>query len=421
VSGRGVDPEEEAELLAVQTYLEHVLSLVEPLEPREVPLADAWGSVLAVDVRAPFDLPSFVSSAMDGYAVRSADLAQTPVRLRVIGVVSMGRATTLEVGPGEAVAVPTGGVVPVGADAVVPIELCELEDGQVLILRAHPAGKHVRPAGEDVRAGELLIPGGRRLAAPDVGTLAAAGIGSVSVRPRVRVGIVSTGDELVRPPSPLHETQIYDANAYTLIAAVREAGGEAVDGGMVPDDPDALVAALDALDDGVDALVCSGGVSMGVHDPVKRAFETGQDGAKRLPRTDVGFFNVGMQPGRPQAVGRWRGKPFFGLPGNAVSVLVSFEVFVRPALQKMMGYDKPRPTVDAVLEGDLDAPRSRARYARVRVRREDGRFIATPQSTHRSNLLASFARSDGLVVIDPGKRLASGQTCRVILIREAMT
>lgn len=419
MSGRGIDPEEEATLLPVDAYREQIASSVRVLEPKTVPLADAHGLVLTSDVFAPFDLPRFRSSSMDGYAVRSDDVTSVPADLGIVGEVRMGLETTLVVGRGEAVAVPTGGIVPEGADAVVPIELCEpAPGGRVTILRPHPPGKHVRPAGEDAVAGELLMPSGRRLRAPDIGALAAAGIVSVDVRPRARAGVVSTGDELVRPGTPLSGTQIYDANVHTLMACLREAGAEPVDGGTVADDPDALIAVLDKLADDTDLLVCSGGVSMGVHDPVKRAFETGGE---------ITFANVGMQPGRPQAFGTWRPRrsgaearevPFFGLPGNPVSVFVSFEVFVRPALQQMMGYQQDRPMVDATLDGDLDAPRTRMRYARVRVRRDGASFVATPQTGHGSNLLATFARSDGLALVPAGTRLRAGDRCSVILIRE---
>lgn len=414
--GRSVrprDPEEEVPLLAIEDYRAHILSRVERLDPISAALEDAWGCVLAEDVRAPMDLPPFTSSAMDGYAVRASDIAAAtedhPVRLRVTGEVRMGRRLDVTVGAGEAVVVPTGGVVPDGADAVVPVELCDPSEGIVAVLRALPAGKHVRPAGEDVREGDLLVPAGRRLRAPDLGALAAAGQATVNVYARARVGIVSTGDELVRPGEVVGEAEIYDTNTYTLIGAVREAEAVAVDGGPVRDEPQALIGALDAIAPSVDVFVCSGGVSMGERDPVKRAFET--DG-------DVDFFNVAMQPGRPQAFGSWRGKPLLGLPGNPVSVFVSFEVFVRPALMKLMGRTDERPSVDAVLDGDLEAPRTRARYARVRVRREDDRYVATPEGGHQSNLLATFARADGLAVIPAGARIAKGETCRVLLLRD---
>jgi molybdenum cofactor synthesis domain-containing protein len=410
---RGRDPEEEVPLLAIDEHRARILTSVRRLAPRSAALGDALGCVLAQDVTAPRDLPPFASSAMDGYAVRTADIASAsddaPVRLRVVGEISMGRAPTVDVGPGEAVAVSTGCVAPNGADAVVPVELTEHDRGDVLVLRALPPDKHIRPAGEDVRAGDLLLAAGRRLGPPDLGALAACGLADVSVIPRARVAIVSTGDELVRPPAPLEAGQIYDSNSHVLAACVREAGAEPVDAGPVGDDPQLLRSTLDRMADDVDAFVCSGGVSMGEHDPVKRAFERGGE---------ISFANVAMQPGRPQAFGTWRRRPFFGLPGNPISVYVSFEVFVRPALVAMMGRSDERAVVAAVLDGELDAPKTRTRFARVRIRRDGDAFIATPEGGHQSNLLVTFARADGLVEIPAGTRIARGDACRVTLIRE---
>jgi molybdopterin molybdotransferase len=374
-------------------------------------LASSTGYVCAEDVRAPFDLPPFRSSAMDGYAIRSNDVASAseehPVTLELAGEVRMGRPSNARVGPGTAVIVSTGGVVPDGADAVVPVELTAREGDRVLVMRPVPADKHVRPAGEDVRAGEVVVPAGRRLAAPDLGVLAACGFTSAPIHRMFSVGVFSTGDELVRPGQPLHQGQIYDANAFTLIAAVREAGFFAEDCGMVSDEPGALLEALERSHK-VDAFVCSGGVSMGERDPVKRAFENSGE---------VTFANVAMQPGRPQAFGSFKGKPFFGLPGNPISVFVSFEVFVRPALMKMSGRTDTRPTVDAILDGELVAPKTRSRYARVRVRRDGSSYVATPEGGHQSNLLATFAKADGLAFVPAGTTVKKGQTCLVTLIR----
>jgi molybdopterin molybdotransferase len=408
---RGFDPEDEVPLLSIADHRARILAGVERIGPRRIELADALGCVLVEDVIAQGDLPPFVSSAMDGYAVRSIDIASAsaddPVLLRVAGEVAMGKPTAVVVGEGEAVAVSTGCIVPPGADAVVPIELTAPDGADVRVLRALPTGKHVRPAGEDVRRGETVIAAGRRLGPPDLGAIAACGFGAIDAIARARVGVISTGDELVRPPFELGEGQIYDSNTFVLSACVREAGADPVDGGPAPDDPGRLVDALDRIATDVDAFVCSGGVSMGEHDPVKRAFENGGE---------ITFANVAMQPGRPQAFGHWRGKPFFGLPGNPISVYVSFEVFVRPALAKMMGRSDDRPMVDAILDGELDAPRSRTRFARVRVRRERDTYVATPEGGHQSNLLVTFARADGLVEIPAGTSLARGATCRVRLI-----
>ncbi len=409
---RPLDPEEEVPLLAIDDYRALIASRIERLPARSVPLADAWGCVLASDVRAPRDLPPFESSAMDGFAVRADDIASAteaqPVSLDVIGEVRIGAPTTSEVRAGTAVVVPTGGVVPDGADAVVPVELTSRSGDHVNVMRALPSRKHIRPAGEDVRTGDVLVAAGRRLRAPDLGALAAAGLATLEVVPRVRVGVVSTGDELVRPGAEIADAQIYDSNTFTLMAAVREFDGVPVDGGPASDEPGALVAALEAIADDVDVFVCSGGVSMGDRDPVKRAFEDG---------SAVSFTQVGMQPGRPQAFGAWRGKPFFGLPGNPVSVFVSFEAFVRPALMVMMGRTDVRPVVEAELDGELDAPRTRGRYARVALRRHGARYVAIPEGGHGSNLLATFARADGLLFVPAGTAIGKGERCEVMLIR----
>jgi molybdenum cofactor synthesis domain-containing protein len=405
------DPEEEAPLLPIEEWRAHVLAGVTRLPARTATLDEAWGCVLARDVRATADLPGFTSSAMDGFAVRASDVAQAsqkrPVELRVVGAVRMGRPARPEVRDGEAVAIPTGGVVPSGADAVVPIELCAVHGDRVHVLRSVPAGKHVRPAGEDARAGDVLVPAGRRLLAPDLGALAAAGLDAIDVYPRARVGIESTGDELVRPGQPLMDAQIYDANGPILVAAVRDAGAIPAPAIVARDEPGALVEVLEGIASDVDLIVCSGGVSAGERDPVKRAFERGE----------VRFANVAMQPGRPQAFGSFGGKPLFGLPGNPVSVFVSFVVFAYPALMKMMGREPAHPEVTAVLDAPIAAPRTRTRYARVRLHRDGESLVASPEGGHQSNLLATFARADGLAIIPAGETIAAGESCRVIPIR----
>ena len=420
---RGYDPEEEVALLSIGDYRTRVLDGVRRLPARPVAITEALGCVLATDAIAPSDLPPFGSSAMDGYAARSQDITtaseDSPSMLRVVGEVQMGERADIVVAANEAALVSTGGVVPAGADVVVPVELTERDGDKVLVLRALPARKHVRPAGEDVRFGETLMRAGRRLCPPDIGALAACGFVTVDAIPAARVGVISTGDELVRPGTDPGEGRIYDSNAFVLAACLREAGAEPLDAGPVRDDPALLIATLDRIAGDVDAFVCSGGVSMGEHDPVKKAFLGGRDG---FPggggRGEISFANVAMQPGRPQAFGHWGGKPLFGLPGNPISAYVSFEVFVRPALAKMMGRADAHPTIDAILEGELEAPSARTRFASVRVRRGGTGYVATPEGGHQSNLLVTFARADGLVEIPAGTRITNGQTCRVMLIRE---
>lgn len=387
------------------------LSRIERLPEAELPLGDAHGCVVASDVVAPIDLPPFTSSAMDGFAVRAADVTAAapdrPVALRLAGEVRMGSPADAEVGGGEAVVVPTGGMIPGGADAVVPVERAIAETDRVLVLIPVPAGHHVRRAGEDVRAGRVLVPAGKRLLAADLGLLASAGLGSVPVFPRVRVGIVSTGDELVEPGSPLGPGRIPDANAATLHGCVLEAGGVPVSLGRVPDDPAALARVLNEAED-VDVFVSSGGVSVGERDPVKAAFGS-----------EVEFVEVAMQPGKPQAFGTVAGRPFFGLPGNPVSAFVSFEVFVRPALLTMMGRPPERAEVVATLGADVTGPREKVQFARVRLRRSNGRWVAAPTGGRRSNLMATMSRADGLAVIPVGVETApAGTEVRVVRVRD---
>jgi len=409
----GHDHDTGAPLVALEEARARALSRIGRLPPSDLPLAEAHGCVVAADVPAPIDLPPFTSSAMDGFAVRVGDVAAAgpdrPVALRLVGEVRMGSPAEIDVKAGEAVAIPTGGVVPEGADAVVPVEQTIPEADQVLVLTPVPGGRYVRRAGEDVRAGEVLIPAGKRLLAADVGLLASAGLGSVPVFPRARVGILSTGDELVEPGIPLSPGRIPDANAATLHGCVLEAGGIPVSLGRVPDEPAALVRALTEAED-VDALVSSGGVSVGERDPVTAAFGS---------RGDVEFVEVAMQPGKPQAFGTVGGRPYFGLPGNPVSVFVSFEVFVRPALLTMMGRSPDRAEVVATLETDVTGPREKVQLARVRLRRSDGGWLAAPTGGRRSNLMATMSRADGLAVIPVGIETApAGTEVRVVRVRD---
>lgn len=386
-----VDP---GELVPLEGYRREVLARISPLEPIEVGLLEAHGCVLVDSVAAPADVPAFDNSAMDGYAVRAGGLA-AGAELRVVGEVAAGASELVEAGPGQAVRIMTGAPVPPGADAVVPVELADEDDGRIRLRVAPRAGDHLRAAGEDVRAGQTVLAAGRRLDAADVGMLAAVGRGRVLVHPRPRVAVISTGDELAEPDATLRPGQIRDANSYTLTAQAREAGGTAFRQRIVRDDRRALTEAFEGALHHADLLVTSGGISAGRYDLVKRVL--GELG-------DVRFAKVGMQPGMPQAFGFLGDVPCFGLPGNPVSAYVSFEVFVRPALRRLQGRgDLNRPRVSAVLDEPVRSPAHKVSFLRVRLRRVDGGWHARLTGQQGSGILRSVVDADGLAEV-PAER-----------------
>lgn len=408
-SGVGLVPVEEAR--------ERVLSQIKPLQPLELPLQEAEGCVLAHDVVAGADIPDFPSSAMDGFAVRSSDVAgatpASPVELRIVGRALIGERPESTVGGGEAVRIATGAPVPAGADAIVPIENCDVGGGEVVrILSASPEGKHVRPTGEDVRGGEVLLSAGRRIGAPELGLLATAGFSHPLVHPRPRVVVLSTGDELIPPGQTPEYGQVRDSNAYLLFGALREVGAVPMMAGIVRDEADELKETVLSHLVQADAFVSSGGVSVGERDVVKAAF---------FKRGDLDFYRVAMQPGMPQGFGHIEGKPFFGLPGNPVSVFVSFEVFIRPALRKMMGRRQLfRPEITARLETDITGPAGKTQFARVRVKRTKEGWVAAPTGGRGSNLIATVSRANGLAIVPVGVATApAGSEVKVMVFRSS--
>jgi molybdopterin molybdotransferase len=403
-----------AGLVAVEVARERVLEGISPLASLELPLTEAYGCVVARDLVAERDMPEFASSAMDGFALRASDVAgassQEPVELRVVGRALIGRRPDATVGGRESVRIATGAPIPSGADAVVPIEDCEPLGERVRLRAPIDVGRHVRPSGQDVAAGELLVPGGRRIGAPEMGLLANAGFPHPPVHPRARVVVLSTGDELVQATQETAFGQVRDSNAPTLYGALREAGASPVLAGSVPDDEVALREAVSSHLVQADAFISTGGVSVGERDVVKNAF---------FRRGDVDFYRVAMQPGMPQGFGHVEGKPYFALPGNPVSVFVSFEMFVRPALMKMMGRAHlDRPQVTATLDADVEGPAAKLQLARVRVHRGEGGFTASPTGARGSNLISTVARANGLAMIPPGTKTApAGSEVRVMLFR----
>ena len=391
-----------------------MLSAVSPLAPLALPLTEAYGCVAAEDVVSAISLPEFASSAMDGFAVRAADVAEAspehPADLKIVGRAMIGHRPEATVGGGEAVQIATGAPIPAGADTIVPVENSKVLDESVHLLEAAAEGRHVRPAGEDVKEGTVLVEAGKRLGPPELGLLANAGRATPLVHPRPRVVVLSTGDELIPPTDAPDFGQIRDSNAYMLFGALREAGAMPVLAGIVRDDVDSLKeTVLDYLIQ-ADAFVSTGGVSVGERDVVKAAF---------FRRGDVSFYKVAMQPGMPQGFGHIEGKPYFGLPGNPVSVFVSFEQFMRPALLRMMGRTRlTRPEVTATLAEDVDGPKRKMQFARVVVARGSDGWSATPTGGRGSNLISTVSRANGLAMVPPGVELApAGSQVRVMLFR----
>lgn len=382
-------------MLSVDDYLARILDSVAPLDVLELPLSAAQGCVLAEDVSAPWPLPSFDNSSMDGYAVRAEDIArateESPISLAVIDDVPAGRQASEEVRPGTAIRIMTGAPVPVGADAVVPVERTDAGTEVVRITAAVDSGAYIRRAGEDVGTGDAVLRHGTLIGARQMAILAAVGSGHVRVHPQPRVAVISTGSELVDPGTPLTHGFISDSNSYLLVAACREAGADAYRVGPVPDDEEAFLTAVEDQLHRCDLLLTSGGVSMGAYDTVKAVLS--QLGS-------VDFMKVAMNPGMPQGhghVGQDR-VPIITLPGNPVSSYISFENFVRPAIRRMRGLtDLHRPRLRLRAAAELTSPSGKRQYARA-VILPTGE-VAPVGAGQGSHVLGGLAVADALIVV----------------------
>jgi molybdenum cofactor synthesis domain-containing protein len=358
-------------------------------------------------------VPPFANTAMDGYAVRAEDTAGAPVRLLVVGTLSAGSAPDVEVRAGETVRIMTGAPIPPGADAIVMVERTSAaDDGSAVLIEVEASpGDHVRRAGDDLSAGQAVFEPGDELTAGHLGVLASLGFERVRVVPPARVGVLSTGDELVTGPAPLRPGQIRDSNRPTLLALVREAGCVPVDLGTVGDDETAI---RRAVEDGLarcDALVTSGGVSVGDFDYVKAVLDD-------LGRMD--WWQVAVKPAKPLAFGVVGGRPVFGLPGNPVSSMVSFELFARPALRQMMGHAQLlRPEVVAVADEPFRRrPDGKVHLARVvATHGDDGRYHLRSSGGQGSHLLRAMSLANALAVLPDGTGVEAGGTVDVILLR----
>ncbi|MGQ5636304.1 MULTISPECIES: molybdotransferase-like divisome protein Glp [unclassified Streptomyces] len=426
-------------LWSVDEHLEDVLSTVRPLEPIELHLLDAQGCVLVEDVTVQVSLPPFDNSSMDGYAVRVADVAgaseEFPAALEVVGDVAAGAADPVRVGPGQAARIMTGAPLPPGAEAVVPVEWTdgglgagpvsgmrarslapEGAQGQVRVHRPAEPRAHVRAAGSDVRAGDRALEAGTILGPSQIALLAAIGRGTVRVRPRPRVVVLSTGSELVQPGEELRRGQIYDSNSFALTAAARDAGAIAYRVGAVADDAETLRSTIEDQLVRADLLVTTGGVSVGAYDVVKEALSHAGD--EDEAGGGVEFRKLAMQPGKPQGFGTIGPDhtPLLALPGNPVSSYVSFELFVRPAIRTLMGLpDVHRPRTRATLTAGeaLRSPKGRRQFLRGAY----GDGEVTPVGGAGSHLIAALAHADALIVVpEDVESVEPGAEVEVVLL-----
>jgi molybdopterin molybdotransferase len=391
-----------AGLLTLEEAQARVLERARPLAAEPAPIAQAAGRVSAQEVRARVDLPPFASSAMDGYAVRAADV---PGALRIAGESSAGRPYGGRFEQGSAAAISTGAVVPDGADAVVPIERVVLGENMVEVSSAFRPGAHIRPRGGDVAAGEVVVPAGVSLTPARLAAAAAAGVGNIMCARRPRVAVLATGNELVAPGEELEPGQIYESNGLMLAATLEAAGADVV---IIPPAADDEAALRGALERGLecDVLVTSGGVSVGEHDLV-RAVE------QELGVEEI-FWRVAVKPGKPIAFGVRGETLVFGLPGNPVSTLVGCEVFVKPALRALQGLADPLPVYEpGRLAGALRRNEERDEFVRALARREDEAVVLEPVVGQESHMIVRSSAADALVHVPRGNgELVAGSTAR---------
>jgi molybdopterin molybdotransferase len=396
---------------------ERVLGAARTLPAEQVPLAEAIGRPLRDPVTARHPLPPFRNSAMDGIAVRSADLVAAtpaaPVILAVIETLPAGRVATRAPGRGEAIRIMTGAMLPEGTDAVIPVEEVQFSgdgEGRALVTRACAPGHHVREAGLDLAVGEVAIEAGRALTPHDLALLASLGVARPTVGRRPHVAVISTGDELIAPEAALTPGAIRDSNLPMLEALASECGGRVVLAKRVGDDPVVVGEQLRAALGKADVVITIGGVSAGDFDPVKRVI---------ADLEGVELWRVAMRPGQPQAFGVPDGRLFFGLPGNPASVACVFEALVRPALRKLQGFttlDRPRIEANAAVE--IESREGRTDFVRVTLEHRDHAWWARPAGAPVSGHVAPQSRAHALLVIpDATRRLAAGESSRALLLR----
>jgi molybdopterin molybdotransferase len=407
-------------VIPVEEALERILSRIVVLGDERVPLLDALDRVLAEPVVAERDIPPWPNSSMDGYALRSGDTrdadADRPARLTLAGHVAAGRPAERPLGPGETYRIFTGAPLPEGADAVIPQEDVTVEGTAVRVPRPLASGDYVRPRGEDMRPGDRLLEAGRALSPADLGVLATVGRSRVAVIRRPVVGIVSTGDEIADLGAPIGHGQIPNSNTYSLMAQVRAAGAEPLNLGVARDRQDEIEARL-GWGLGADLLISSAGVSVGEHDHVKAALAA--LGAEQH------LWLVNMRPGKPITFATLPSPlkgalPVFGLPGNPVSAMVTFELFVRPAIRRMSGHARlGRPVRPARALAPIANPGRRRGYLRVTLTEEDGALGARLTGDQGSGILRSMSAADGLAIVPGNTTVGVGEAVPVMLLRES--
>ena len=408
-------------MLSVEDALGRVLAAFEPLPPERVPVLETLGQVLAEDIYADMDIPPLTNTAMDGYAVQAADTAgaspEQPVRLRIVYDLAAGYTTDVAVTPGTAIRIMTGAPIPPGADAVVRFEDTERDGEWVHIFKGVPVGKNVRQAGEDVKKDALILPRGTEIRPQEVGMLAALGHKEARVHRRPRVAILATGDEVIEVDAPWQPGKIRNANSYSNAAQVARYGGVPVLLGIAHDDVAELTAKIrDGLEQGADLFLTSGGVSVGDFDVVKMVLAA---------EGEMGFWRVRMKPGKPLAFGHigpsassGRSVPLLGLPGNPVSAMVSFELFARPAILKMLGKTRlAKPTVEATLLDEVRRKDNRRHYLRVMIEERSSKYFARLTGDQGSGILLSMVQAQGLAVIpEDVDHLPAGARVQVMML-----
>lgn len=401
--------------LTVEDHLEKILRGVGPLEAYDQPVVESLGLPMHEDFVSPQDLPRFDNSAMDGYAVRAEDLAGAsrgaPVTLPVVGSIAAGSARPFAISPGTAVKIMTGAPIPRGSDSVVPLERTDRGNARVTFTEPVAAGASIRRQGTDISTGDLVLPAGTVLGAREIGLIASLGAPRIKARPRPRVVIISTGNELREPGTPLDYDSIYDGNSFMLAAAVRAAGAIAYRVGAVDDDPKTFRRVLSEQLVRADLVVTSGGISKGEHDVVKETLSA---------LGTVDFVEVAMQPGKPQGFGKVFDEqtPIITLPGNGVSAYVSFEVFVLPAIRRLMGRTPyRRPMVHAVLASDLESPWGKRQYVRATFEVTHRGAKVTPLPGSGSHMVGTLAQANALIIVGEDETaLNMGDTVRTLVL-----